>query len=75
MGTFMKIEKLELLLNKVVEFTPPDSTALKGFLQRKDTNQYIIKVIEDEVADYYLSVKKMWNILNKQKSQNLCVLA
>ena len=41
----MKIEKLELLLNKVVEFNKPDAVHFKGFLY-KDSRGYYIKVLE-----------------------------
>lgn len=42
----MKTEKLNLLLNKVVEFHKPNSIYCKGFLY-KDSNGYYIKVVED----------------------------
>jgi uncharacterized FlaG/YvyC family protein len=42
---FMKNEKLELLLNKVVEFNKPDAVNFKGFLY-KDSKGYYIKVVE-----------------------------
>ena len=41
----MKNEKLELLLNKVVEFNKPDAVNFKGFLY-KDGRGYYIKVVE-----------------------------
>jgi hypothetical protein len=41
----MKNEKLELLLNKVVEFNKPDAVNFKGFLY-KDSKGYYIKVVE-----------------------------
>lgn len=41
----MKIEKLELLLNKMVEYNQPDACHFKGFLY-KDIDGYYIKVIE-----------------------------
>jgi hypothetical protein len=41
----MKSEKLELLLNKVVELNRPDVLYCKGFLY-KDHNGYYIKVVE-----------------------------
>jgi len=41
----MKKEKLELLLNKVVEFNKPDAVNFKGFLY-KDSKGYYIKVVE-----------------------------
>ena len=42
----MKTEKLNLLLNKVVEFHKPNSIYCKGFLY-KDVNGFYIKVVED----------------------------
>ena len=42
---FMKNEKLELLLNKVVEFNKPNAVDFKGFLY-KDSKGYYIKVVE-----------------------------
>jgi len=41
----MKNEKLELLLNKVVEFNKPDVVYCKGFLY-KDGSGYYLKVVE-----------------------------
>ena len=41
----MKNEKLELLLNKVVEFNKPNAVDFKGFLY-KDSKGYYIKVVE-----------------------------
>lgn len=41
----MKNEKLELLLNKMVEYNQPDAVNFKGFLY-KDGNGYYIKVVE-----------------------------
>lgn len=41
----MKNEKLELLLNKVVEFNKPDVVYCKGFLY-KDASGYYLKVVE-----------------------------
>jgi hypothetical protein len=42
----MKIEKLELLLNKVVEYNKPDGFHYKGFLYKDDYQGYYIKVVE-----------------------------
>ena len=42
----MKNEKLELLLNKVVEFYQPDAKHFKGFLYRSGSKDYYIKVVE-----------------------------
>lgn len=45
----MKTEKLNLLLNKVVEFHKPNSIYCKGFLY-KDRSGFYIKVVEDAGA-------------------------
>ena len=42
----MKNEKLELLLNKVVEFYQPEAKHFKGFLYRSGSKDYYIKVVE-----------------------------
>jgi len=52
----MKNEKLELLLNKVVEFNQPDVAYYKGFLY-KDSNGYYIKVVEGILGKFFLNDK------------------
>jgi hypothetical protein len=42
----MKNAKLELLLNKVVEFYQPDAKHFKGFLYRSGSEDYYIKVVD-----------------------------
>jgi len=37
----MKSEKLELLINKVVEFNQPEVCYYKGFLYKNETGYYI----------------------------------
>jgi hypothetical protein len=59
----MKTEKLELLLNKVVEYNQPSKCRFKGFLYKDRNNQYYIKVIEtfsgtDIAVDDKLVIKK-----------------
>lgn len=54
----MKIEKLELLLNKVVEFNQPDVAYYKGFLY-KDYRGYYIKVVES-ILGSFLPNNKIW---------------
>jgi hypothetical protein len=47
----MKNEKLELLLNKVVEFNQPEVAYYKGFLQ-KNSGGYYIKVSESIIGSF-----------------------
>jgi hypothetical protein len=42
----MKNEKLDLLLNKLVEYNQPNKCHLKGFLYKDHLGRYFIKVIE-----------------------------
>jgi len=42
----MKNEKLELLLNKVVEYNKPNGVNYKGFLYKDYNDNYFIKVVE-----------------------------
>ena len=43
----MKIEKLELLLNKVVEFNKPNEIYVKGFLYKDNySGEYYLKIVE-----------------------------
>ena len=42
----MKNEKLELLLNKVVEYNRPDEIYVKGFLYKDYSGQYYLKIVE-----------------------------
>jgi len=51
-----KVEKLELLLNKVVEFNQPNVAYYKGFLY-KDGNQYYIKVVESTLGSFFYNDK------------------
>lgn len=52
----MKNEKLELLLNKVVEFNQPEVSYYKGFLY-KDGQGYYIKVVESTIGSFFLNDK------------------
>lgn len=52
----MKNEKLELLLNKVVEFNQPDVAYYKGFLY-KDSRGYYIKVVEGILGHFEINDK------------------
>jgi len=52
----MKNEKLELLLNKVVEFNQPDVVYYKGFLY-KSTEGYYIKVVDSIIGSLLLNDK------------------
>ena len=52
----MKSEKLELLLNKVVEFNQPDVAYYKGFLY-KNGSGYYIKVVESTLGSFFLNDK------------------
>ena len=56
----MKIEKLELLLNKVVEFNQPDVAYYKGFLY-KDSRGYYIKVVEGILGHFEINDKVRLN--------------
>lgn len=42
----MKNEKLELLLNKVVEYNKPEEVYCKGFLYKDSRGFYYLKVVE-----------------------------
>jgi hypothetical protein len=48
----MKNEKLELLLNKVVEFNQPEVAYYKGFLYKDDVRGYYIKVVESTLGSF-----------------------
>lgn len=52
----MKNEKLELLLNKVVELNKPNVVYCKGFLY-KDSQGYYIKVVENILGSYIVNDK------------------
>jgi hypothetical protein len=52
----MKNEKLELLLNKVVEFNQPDVLYCKGFLY-KENDKYYIKVVETLIGNLTINTK------------------
>lgn len=51
-----KVEKLESLMNKVVEFNKPNILYCKGFLY-KDTEGYYIKVVETIIGSLSLNSK------------------
>ncbi len=61
----MKIEKLELLLNKVVEFNQPDVAYYKGFLY-KDSRGYYIKVVEGILGHFEINDKIRLNAGDEQ---------
>lgn len=61
----MKIEKLELLLNKVVEFNQPDVAYYKGFLY-KDSRGYYIKVVEGILGHFEINDKVRLNESDEQ---------
>lgn len=51
-----KVEKLESLLNKVVEYNKPDVLYCKGFLY-KDSDGYYLKVVENIIGSVVLNGK------------------
>jgi len=53
----MKSEKLDLLLNKVVEYNKPDAAHYRGFLY-KSGNEYFIKVVEVDNGDINVNDKE-----------------
>ena len=54
----MKNQKLELLLNKMVEFNQPGIAQYRGFLYKNDADGYFIKVIEVDNGSITINEKE-----------------